>query len=252
VISPGDAIAFSPATIRVRITHETPDALIRYTRDGSDPTEQSEPYTGPFTFDTSAVIRARAFRAGFLPSDIASATCSVLPRDFRGIVRAGERVYAFHLASHRPVSLKFPYHSKYPASGSGAVTDGILGRDSYDVDWQGFEQVDLEATIDLGSVTTVASVRSGFLQDQRSWIFFPLNVEVSVSTDGRGFVPLAPLERRETPGQAGLTRCDYVYGGESVSARFVRVRAKNQGYCPPGHPGAGGKAWLFVDEIIVE
>jgi hypothetical protein len=24
------------------------------------------------------------------------------------------------------------------------------------------------------------------------------------------------------------------------------------GTCPPGHVGAGGKAWLFADEIIVD
>jgi hypothetical protein len=37
-----------------------------------------------------------------------------------------------------------------------------------------------------------------------------------------------------------------------VPARYVRVRAKNVGVCPAWHPGAGGKAWIFVDEIIVE
>jgi len=28
--------------------------------------------------------------------------------------------------------------------------------------------------------------------------------------------------------------------------------AKNRGVCPAWHPGAGQKAWLFVDEIAVE
>jgi hypothetical protein len=35
-------------------------------------------------------------------------------------------------------------------------------------------------------------------------------------------------------------------------ARFVRIKARNVGICPDWHPGAGGKAWLFVDEIVVE
>jgi len=30
------------------------------------------------------------------------------------------------------------------------------------------------------------------------------------------------------------------------------VIAKSIGTCPIGHPGAGKKAWLFVDEIIIE
>ena len=37
-----------------------------------------------------------------------------------------------------------------------------------------------------------------------------------------------------------------------AKARFLKIRAKNVGYCPAGSPGEGEKAWLFVDEIIVE
>ena len=34
--------------------------------------------------------------------------------------------------------------------------------------------------------------------------------------------------------------------------RYLRVRARNLGQCPEWLPGAGGVAWLFVDEIVVE
>lgn len=34
-------------------------------------------------------------------------------------------------------------------------------------------------------------------------------------------------------------------------ARLLRVRVKNLGTLPAGHPAAGQPAWLFVDEIIV-
>ena len=37
-----------------------------------------------------------------------------------------------------------------------------------------------------------------------------------------------------------------------ATARYVRVRGRNIGTCPPWHKGAGSKAWLFVDEISVE
>jgi hypothetical protein len=32
----------------------------------------------------------------------------------------------------------------------------------------------------------------------------------------------------------------------------VKIHAMNRGVCPPWHLGAGGKAWLFADEIVVE
>ncbi len=251
-IVPGDTIAFSPGAIRVRMAHETPGVVIRYTRDGSDPTERSDVYAAPFQIGASTVVKARASRAGMGESAVASATYTILPRDFRGIVRSGGRVCAFHRAMHRHVSLKYPYQPKYAASGGDALTDGILGGESYDADWQGFERDDLDATLDLGTITSIDSIRTGFIQDQRVWIFFPVDVEFSVSTDGKRFVPLAPLERAEQSYRGELVRRDYVYRGSPCQARYVRVHAKNLGICPPGHPGAGGKAWLFADEIVVQ
>jgi hypothetical protein len=34
-------------------------------------------------------------------------------------------------------------------------------------------------------------------------------------------------------------------------ARYVKVRATNAGPLPGWHPGAGGKAWIFADELVV-
>jgi hypothetical protein len=39
---------------------------------------------------------------------------------------------------------------------------------------------------------------------------------------------------------------------QALNARFVKIFAKNIGVCPPGHKWAGRKAWLFVDEVMVE
>ena len=35
-------------------------------------------------------------------------------------------------------------------------------------------------------------------------------------------------------------------------ARYVRATARNIGVCPDWHPGAGEKAWIFADELIIE
>jgi hypothetical protein len=39
---------------------------------------------------------------------------------------------------------------------------------------------------------------------------------------------------------------------QSAMIRFVRIKAKNYGTLPAWHPGAGGKAFVFVDEIWVK
>jgi outer membrane protein assembly factor BamB len=58
----------------VRITCSTPDAAIRYTTDGSDPTPSSGTvYTNPIHLTTTTVLKALAFKAGMTASPIFSA-----------------------------------------------------------------------------------------------------------------------------------------------------------------------------------
>ena len=39
---------------------------------------------------------------------------------------------------------------------------------------------------------------------------------------------------------------------KDYNAEITGVTATNIKTCPPWHAGAGGKAWMFTDEIIVE
>lgn len=74
VINPADGTTFSGAARRVTLTCAESGAEIRYTLDGRVPTETSTLYTGKSfnVFDTTQ-IKARAFKAGMLPSEIVSA-----------------------------------------------------------------------------------------------------------------------------------------------------------------------------------
>lgn len=61
-------IYFAP--VSVAITTLTPNAQIRYTLDSSEPTPSSTLYTGPISISQTTVLRAQAFRTGWLPTDI--------------------------------------------------------------------------------------------------------------------------------------------------------------------------------------
>lgn len=45
---------------------------------------------------------------------------------------------------------------------------------------------------------------------------------------------------------------DFNCAPQNTRARYLKIRAKNIGICPEWHGGSGGKAWLFVDEVMVE
>ncbi|MCB5271673.1 MAG: chitobiase/beta-hexosaminidase C-terminal domain-containing protein [Candidatus Cloacimonetes bacterium] len=57
----------------VSISHPYPSAVIRYTRDGSDPTEESELYQGALNVSSNTLLKARAYLENWQPSAVASA-----------------------------------------------------------------------------------------------------------------------------------------------------------------------------------
>jgi alpha-tubulin suppressor-like RCC1 family protein len=61
----------------VMVGTATPGAIIRYTLDGSSPTEQSPIFGAPFTISGTTTVKAQAFKADMLPSAVASATYTV-------------------------------------------------------------------------------------------------------------------------------------------------------------------------------
>ena len=65
-------------TQTISITCDTDGAKIRYTLDGSNPTETSELYTGEFVIEESMTIKAKAFKEDFTASLIATETYEII------------------------------------------------------------------------------------------------------------------------------------------------------------------------------
>ena len=68
VIHPADATFFSPNSVKVNIQQYSKDAKIHYTLDGSEPNEDSELFTQPFTINNSVIVKAKTFKKGTDPS----------------------------------------------------------------------------------------------------------------------------------------------------------------------------------------
>ncbi len=207
-------------------------ANIKYTIDGSDPNERSSTYTGPIIVTENIVIKARAFKDK-KQSRVASRKIKIsdMPKP----------VYAY------------PFSWKYSGGGNYALIDGKRGSENFmDKEWQGFEGNDLNVTIDLGSVKYINRITATFLQVTDSWIFFPSSVEFAVSKDGRNFKSVSTIQN-DLPAKEEEPSIKFFSGKFNIEqAQFVRVRAKNIHVCPDWHKGAGSKAWLFVDEIVVK
>ena len=89
------------------------------------------------------------------------------------------------------------------------------------------------------------------MQNARSWIWMPTHIEFEVSGDNVSFTKVADIKTDVAPEDMDLKIHDYTQNISPVNARYVRVHAYNLGKIPAWHPGAGGDAFIFVDEIII-
>jgi len=105
--------------------------------------------------------------------------------------------------------------------------------------------------IDLGVIRPVNSIAANFLHDNNAWIFYPMRVKYEVSENGVDYRTVYDSPTDVSPKTETAFIKDVTAALQNEKARFVRVSVRNIGMCPPWHKGNGGKAWLFVDEVVV-
>ena len=156
------------------------------------------------------------------------------------------------LNNERKATCLQKYNSQYTAGGDNGIVDGLRGNADFRLGgWQGYQYKDFEAVIDLGKTKEIYKVGAGFLQDTRSWIWFPTQLTFWGSDDGTSFKKIEDIAISEDP-QSPDVRTKY-FGKqiEPVFFRYLKVRAKNFGDIPSWHPGAGDGAFIFIDEILL-
>ena len=207
------------------------EAIIRYTLDGSQPTEKSVVYTSPIVIYKDVIIQSKAFSTYGESQEISAPF--------------------YKIDGSRSISIQSEYANQYAAAGDKTLIDYLRGTGSYRTgSWQGYRE-DLEATVDLGQVKPINYLAIGFLQDIKSWIFYPPQVEFLVSDDGQNFTSIATINNTFSDEEYGSFHQDYV-SKTPTSGRYVKVKANNYGICPEWHLGAGGTTWLFTDEVVIK
>ncbi len=207
---------------------------IYYTLDGSDPDAFSKTFSKPIPITESTHLKAVARNENNEKSFIVSGTFN-------------------KISSEMSIRLFTEYSSLYTGGGDLALIDFIQGNQNFRSGaWQGYEAENVEAIVDMGSIKTVQLVAIGFLQNQRSWIFMPESVDFYVSSDGTSFRKVGTVNNSIPADAEGTVLKKFSVTFPAIRARYVRVVAGNRKTCPDWHPGAGGRAWIFADEIIIK
>ncbi len=153
------------------------------------------------------------------------------------------------------IKLETEYANQYNGGGNNALIDGIRGTKDFRTGaWQGYQDTDVIAIVDLGTIKPFETIEVSFLQDQKSWIFYPTEVECYVAS-GRTFYKNLPAQKLDTTKPSTKPEIKTLtFNMNGYSSRYIKIVAKNLGDLPKWHLGAAhnGKAWIFIDEITVK
>ena len=158
----------------------------------------------------------------------------------------------YRLPSDRMIQIKSKHKAEYHAGGDMALIDGIRGTEVWRKgDWHGYQGQDFEAVITLNEEKEIKKVVTSFLQDQKPWIFFPTEYVISISSDGKNFTEVVKekMSVGKDDEKASTKLWSHLIGKR---AKYIKVWAKNFGKIPEWHPGKGGDAYIFIDEIEVQ
>ncbi|GAB3012573.1 glycoside hydrolase family 20 protein [Spirosoma pulveris] len=224
------------------------DSRIFYTTNGKEPNEQSAEYIGPITLTKTTTIRAMTRTGG---SPTGGSPTGGSPTG--GAPTGGQltQTFVLHKGKNKPYTYAVsPGQNSDPAATK--LTDGVRGETPRSrQEWVNVYGTDMDVTLDLGSVTSVTKVSLNFLKVILEKGFPPKSVEIALSKDGSDFKEaIAQPVEYELNGPWDIL--PVVADFKTARARYVRVRAKNAGLCPAGHPDAGQKTWFSTDEIVVE
>ncbi len=156
--------------------------------------------------------------------------------------------FDFNLATGQKITLKELPTKKYPGEdGANGLVNGLVSeRGIASPEWLGWEGADMEAVIDLGVSQKISRATVHTLEQNGSWIYLPQYIEVFFSNDGKNFTSAGKSSEFIADKQTTSTVTVHL---NQVKARYIKLLVKNFGNIPTGKPGAGHKAWLFVDEI---
>ena len=215
-------------------------ATIRYTTDGSVPTlDNGQDYTSPVVLTESTVIRARAFRSGWIPS--ATVTRSYLIKEPEAL----QSMCSISLVADPNRSLYKPYGVTSIVGGTG-----LFGA------WRALGPSDYNITLNRGRAFEKQASLEIFPPDQDQWYQDDIGIRISGSDHTRGQYLLTNLRDnpwfgiwREKPSLGLFFRKDY----DQDRLEFPLIPGYEQTHFESLKLRAGKVDWenpFFIDELM--
>ena len=142
----------------------------------------------------------------------------------------------------------------YKGRGEAGILNGVPANVSNHREaWLGFHGTDFSILIDLGKTLRIENVVVGMLINIQLGIFPASGVRVSAGLSRDLLRPCGQQsgDTEVTANAVSPVRTDINIQTSGVKARFLQIDVRSTGKLPAWHPAAGQKAWLFIDNILV-
>lgn len=208
-------------------------AVIRYTTDGSEPTEKSMLYSRPVLITAAQqTIKARTFAAGFRSSDIVSVS----------FVKDGIPLKGITGSAPDPA---------YSGKGFASLTDNAGGStDLHGGTWLGYRKDTVTFIVDAGAARPLHKILLSLLQQKGSWVYLPVWYTVEQYNGvTKKFQPLVSYDYSgDAKSDDGIVFRELILPASTVSSK-LRIQIGTLKKIPKGLPGENESGWLFIDEI---
>lgn len=232
VISASEARFSQPLIVTIKSDKQ---ATVRYTTDGTEPTETSPLYTAPLTITTTTVVKARAFMPGMPPSFTATRKFN-----YDYIVRT-----SFSRKANTP----------YNVGTDTILYDGERGSvDDLSRGWLGFSGKAPIITVELAKAVDVDYVTVRYAHSPAVWAFAPRAVTLTFSDDGTTWgdtvnytLPFDPAAQDNSDDQLVELRISV----DRQAVGYIKIEPTIIDKIPAWHRAKGLKPWLMMDEIEI-
>jgi len=224
-------------SLDVVVKHFLKGTVVRYTIDGTEPDSLSSPiYSKKLHFTKNTVLKTKAFKPGWLSSDIVQKT--------------------FYKSEIHPDTIYFVTNpdKKYPGSGAKTLTDYELGEQNFsNGKWLAYRDTTMKFVIGFKASKPLHEAHFNAFVDNGAYIFPILSIMIEGSNDGKQFKKLneakfPSLKETEVVRENKSFSC--TIPGEAAY-KYYRFTLLNLKKLPKWHPGKGTPAWIFVDELFL-
>ena len=227
--------------VPLKLKHHLPGVSIRYTTDSSEPDSiHSDIYKPGAVIDRNTVIRAKAYKAGWIGSDM----MEVL----------------FFKHTHRPDTIIFltPPDSSYSGS-SKLLTDLDKGNTNFRAgNWLAWRRKKMELLLEYRKPVVVQSVTLSTVIDVYRYVMPPLDVEIWGGENQNNLKLLSrilPQQPSPMKKDSLIRTIAFLKGFECkfqpTSVKYIKIVGTTVSKLPKWHTGKGDAGYIFVDEILV-